>query len=315
MSMKCGAMRSVPTVRKVRKVRKIRKVMPALVMLLMGCSASHRSAREAAPLNEPRCGDDHCDAAEGGANCPSDCLDLEWVAIEGGSFRMGSEEGRDNERPLHEVSLPAFEILRQEVTDGDYRQCVNAEACTEPRFDRGNDLVQPQYCTWLAEGREDHPINCIDWTQARAFCQWIGARLPTEAEWEYAARGRGRDVPYPWGTAPPTCSLAIMGVAPVFVGCREERTFPVCSRPRGNTPQGLCDMAGGVIEWVEDEGHESYEGAPSDGSAWVDSESPTTRIARGGSLATWDVAFLRTTLRFAFEPGTPRYVVGIRCAR
>jgi formylglycine-generating enzyme required for sulfatase activity len=106
-----------------------------------------------------------------------------------------------------------------------------------------------------------------------------------------------------------------MGVEPHFVGCREETTWPVCSKTLGNTAQGVCDMTGTVIEWVADEGHDSYEGAPTDGSAWVASDEPTTRIARGGSIATRDLGYLTTTVRFIFDPAQPRYVLGARCAR
>jgi formylglycine-generating enzyme required for sulfatase activity len=275
-----------------------------------GCAGGpRRGAAASAPCGAPPC------AAAANTTPELDGLDLEWVAVAGASFTMGDDGGRPAERPAHAVRVPAFSLARSETTTRDYRACVAAGACTEPRFERGNDLVPPAYCTWLATDREDHPINCIDWAQARAFCTWAGGRLPTEAEWELAARGGSRPVAYPWGDAAPSCERAVMGVPPHFVGCGEERTFPVCSRPAGNTLQGLCDMAGSLLEWVDDAGHDGYAGAPADGTAWVDGDAPATRVARGGSLATWDPAFLTTTVRFAFDPSVPRYVLGVRCAR
>lgn len=228
---------------------------------------------------------------------------------------MGSASGPAKERPVHAVKVASFTIMKREATVLEYRACANAGECSPPRMSGSGELAPPEYCAWMYDDRDDHPINCIDWSQARDFCRWLGARLPSEAEWEYAARNRGEDITYPWGDARPTCAFAVMGTEPHFVGCGEERTWSVCSKIGGHTAQGLCDMAGSVIEWVEDEGHEDYEGAPQDGTAWVDSQEPEKRIARGGSLATRDPEYLRNTVRFNFEPSIPRYVVGVRCAR
>jgi formylglycine-generating enzyme required for sulfatase activity len=183
---------------------------------------------------------------------------LQWVCMPGGTFQMGSDSGGSDELPVHEVTVPSFEILRTEVTVRQYGECVSARACTEPGTGtRGN---------WNDPGYEDHPVNYVTWQQAVDFCVWAGGRLPSEAEWEYAARSGGLDQEYPWGEERANCDYAVRheGVA----GCGADRTREVCSRPAGNTRQGLCDMAGNTHEWVQDWYHGNYRGAPTDGTAW-----------------------------------------------
>ena len=196
----------------------------------------------------------------------------EWVLIPGGSFNMGSNNGESDEKPVHRVTVRTFEMTKTQVTVEQYKACVDAGACTAP--DTGGS------CNWGQSDRGKHPINCVDWHQAQAYAKWAGGRLPSEAEWEYAARSGGRDWKYPWGNGNATCERAVMYDGDL--GCGRESTWPVCSKPRGNTTHGLCDMAGNVWEWVQDWYHDSYKGAPTDGSAW---EKPTgsIRVNRGGS--------------------------------
>lgn len=189
---------------------------------------------------------------------------IEWVPIPGGSFMMGS--GTGDEGPRHKVSVRAFQMARTLVTVGQYKACVDAGRCTAP--------ATVGWCNWGAPGHERYPVNCVDWSQAKAFSEWVGGRLPSEAEWEYAARSAGREQEYPWGDAPATCARAV--IAPCRAG-----SAPVCSTPAGNTKQGLCDMAGNEWEWVQDAYHDSYEGAPTDGSAW-EGGGPN-RVLRGDS--------------------------------
>jgi formylglycine-generating enzyme required for sulfatase activity len=210
------------------------------------------------------------------ANVAIETGGVEWVRIPGGSFNMGSNDGDsyDNEKPVHRVTVPTFEMTKTQVTVEQYKACVNAGACTAP--DTGG------YCNWGQSDRGKHPINCVDWHQAQAYAKWAGGRLPSEAEWEYAARSGGRDWKYPWGNENATCERAVMDDGSGN-GCgRGNTTWPVCSKPKGNTTHGLCDMAGNVWEWVQDWYHDSYKGAPTDGSAW---EKPTgsSRVNRGGS--------------------------------
>ena len=207
------------------------------------------------------------------AGKPPAAAGVQWVRIKGGVFEMGSNRGERDELPRRRVSVPAFELSRSEVTVGQYRACVEAGQCAAPATHGA--------CNWLKSGREDHPINCVTWDQASAFAAWIGARLPTEAEWEYAARSGGRPQTFPWGDAEATCQRAMMRDPLEGNGCGAgSTTAPVCSRPRGHSAQGLCDLAGNVWEWVAD-AYGSYAEAPADGSARVGTED-TDRVLRGG---------------------------------
>jgi len=225
------------------------------------------------------------------------CEEL-MASMTGGSFDMGSESGGPDERPVHYVTLPPFEIMKTEVTMEQYRQCVIDGACSDPDSGR--------LCNWNVSGHGAYPINCVDWYQAAFFCGWAGGRLPSEAEWEYAARSGGRDMTYPWGDDSPTCSLAN------YSGCEDE-TWTVCTAAAGNTSQGLCDMAGNALEWVQDWYHDDYSGAPSDGSAW---ESPPGdhRVLRGGSWFS-NADNLRSSIRFWGDPSRRDSYLGFRCAR
>ncbi len=174
---------------------------------------------------------------------------IEFVRIEGGTFQMGGD-GEYGGRPIHAVTVGSFEMSKTEVTVGQYRQCVNAGACTEPGDGWEN----------VPGVRDNHPVVYVTWNQAKAFAEFAGARLPTEAEWEYAAKSGGQDIVFPWGNEEPNCDRLN------FNRCVGDTT-PVCTYATGNTAQALCDMAGNVWEWVEDDWSGSYEGAPVDGSA------------------------------------------------
>jgi iron(II)-dependent oxidoreductase len=194
-------------------------------------------------------------------------------------------------------------MTKTQVTVEQYKACVDAGVCTAP--DTGD------YCNWGQSDRGKHPINCVDWHQAQAYAKWAGGRLPTEAEWEYAARSGGRDWKYPWGNENATCERAVMYDGDL--GCGRESTWPVCSKPRGNTTHGLCDMAGNVWEWVQDWYHDSYKGAPTDGSAW---EKPTgsSRVDRGGSWGN-GAGSVRAAIRNHASPGYRHDTLGFRLAR
>jgi formylglycine-generating enzyme required for sulfatase activity len=262
---------------------------------------------------------------EAGESPEGKAFACDWMTVEGATYMMGSPEGMAQEEPReypqHPVAVPTFRMWRTENTVAQYLACVDEGGCTPIAIDGCNDD--------FPEERGDHPINCTDWFQARDFCAWLGGRLPSEAEWEFAARDRGQDVLYPWGDEDPTCELAVIDMGFLdptkgTAGCDGiYSTQAVCSKPLGNTTEGLCDMVGNVYEWVEDWFHEAYEYvdgdgvlqvAPADGSAWLDPPNPWDfRVMKGGGIGSPEVN--RPTCR-QFHDGTWSYGgLGVRCAQ
>jgi formylglycine-generating enzyme required for sulfatase activity len=232
-----------------------------------------------------------------------------WVAIERGAFNMGDAHVVAA-APVHLVTVPEFAMLRTEVTVSQYSQCVTAGFCTPPNTSR-------EGCNWNQMGFEEHPINCVTWPQAVQFCAWVGGRLPSEAEWEYAARSEGDNRPFPWGTDSPSCTLAIMNESGI-AGCGNGGTWPVCSKPSGKTDQGLCDMSGNVYEWVQDIFHTDYIGnVPTNGSAWEEVSESTTiyRVIRGASYNAQDSDSLKAASRADATESDFSSQFGIRCAK
>lgn len=227
---------------------------------------------------------------------------IHWVTISGGSFLMGAKHSRYL-RPVRRVAVPTFELSRSEVTVAQYRRCVRARVCKKPRRARG--------CSWHLKNNARMAMNCVTWHDARTYAKWAGARLPSEAEWEYAARSRGKDRKFPWGNARPTCKLVAMSQT----GCRMNQAQAVCLRSAGHTEQGLCDMAGNVWEWTQDVYHRDYSGAPTDGSAWSTSRNRSrSRILRGGGYA-FMPSNIRTRFRSSQWATTRNNWIGFRVAR
>lgn len=264
---------------------------------------------------DPVCGS-NCGSCDTGFGCESGtCVALvveaETVLIPAGPFWMGcntveTTDCNGDQKPYHEVTLSAYKMDKTEVTVAKYGECVTAGECTIPNIDTG------VYCNWGVSGTENHPVNCVDWNQADAYCTWAGKRLPTEAEWEKAARGTdGRK--YPWGMDEPTCDFAVMNNG--SNGCGIEGTSEVCSKsPAGDSPYGLCDMAGNVWEWVGDwYDSEYYAGSPATDPAGP--ESGGNRVVRGGSYKDSEY-IMRTHHRNFFFPAlfNPDFNLGFRCA-
>ena len=232
---------------------------------------------------------------------------------------MGSTTNT-NEQPVHSVTVPSFKMMRTQVTVAMYKKCVDAGACSAPNC-TGSSTSSSPYCNYGANA-SDHPVNYVSWFQMMEFAAWVGARLPTEAEWEYAARGQGQDITYPWGNAVPTCTLVDYNGSTCGSG-----TSPVCSHPTGNTTQGLCDMAGNVFEWLQDEYVGDYNGAPTDGSGRCTGACPenasdpnynasttANRVVRGGGWY-YDTVFMRTATRYSLSPSFQGNGAGARLVR
>lgn len=217
------------------------------------------------------------------------------VVVPNATFAMG--EAR---RP---TQVATFFLDRTEVTVERYLACVRAGACRAPD---SSDSARSNNWT---HRRFDHPVNYVSWADAAAYCRWSGGRLPTEAEWELAARGTdGRR--YPWGDSTPTTLEARTSVGGGFGSAGG--TAPAGIFTAGTSPFGALDMVGNVAEWVAD-----WDGPL--GSAPVDNPSGPEigrfRIFRGGSWYDTDPSWLTATRRERNTPEYRNYQVGFRCAR
>jgi formylglycine-generating enzyme required for sulfatase activity len=242
----------------------------------------------------------------------------DMVRIPPGTFTMGSDREGKGERPAHAVAITrAFYMDRTEVPAEAYAACVEDGACT-PNTVHAGDVADTTYGCNTAKERPHHPANCVDRQQAEKYCGWAKKRLPTEAEWEYAARGTdGRE--YPWGnTVPTTCATAIL--TGMSGACGDRRgTWEIATTAEGKSPFGLLDMAGNVWEWVAD-GYDEYAAAADDRGAPRDPLVPLATgtggkgVLRGGS---WDysVTSAKTTYRLPFPATSGNVSIGIRCAR
>ncbi len=235
------------------------------------------------------------------------------VYIPAGVFQMGCKPQQNggygcigNELPLHTVYLDAYYIDRTEVTTAEYASCVAAGGCTEPSsFSsnlRANYYGNPIYA--------DFPVINIDWFQAEAYCQWAGGRLPTEAEWEKAARGAGDTRPFPWGDPKPSCIEANARIEKTY--CVGDTSAVGSFSPAGDSPYGVQDMVGNVYEYVNDWYSGSYYGS-SPASNPPGPSSGSFKVRRGGAYGTWGNS-LRVVARFTASPTMSVNYIGIRCA-
>jgi formylglycine-generating enzyme required for sulfatase activity len=253
-----------------------------------------------------------------GGGCGTECDAM--VTVPAGPFWMGANvdgtqcpsnqpdsPAEAAESPCHQVNVPSFRIDKYEVAVSRYKECVEAGQCSVPAVSPWDRL------NWGKPGKEQHPVNGVDWSQARAYCLWAGKRLCSESEWEKAARGTDGRL-YPWGNQPATCRYAVMNDGDWSNFCGRNGTMPVGSMPAGASPYGAMDMAGNVFEWVQDGYHPDYTGAPTDGSAWENPDD-SSRVDRGGSFITYPF-YLRSSFR-AKAPG-PSFMdvdLGFRCCQ
>lgn len=212
-----------------------------------------------------------------------------------------SETDNPTAQPVHPVRLPSFCFDLTEVTVAAYRRCP-AASCTVP--DSG------QYSNWFSGDRENHPVNNVDWGQARAYCAWAGKRLPTEAEWEYAARSSMNRI-YPWGSDAPGSQLCWSGS-----GRGESGTCPVHSFPQGDSVFGVSDLAGNVAEWTAD-WYAPYMDGTTLGVVFAPAGPPsgTTHPVRGGGWGPPQPLLVRATYRRAEDPARRDGTIGFRCAQ
>jgi len=252
---------------------------------------------------------------------PSD--GAEMVLVPAGTFKMGSttddKEAYQNEMPLHDVYLDAFWIDRMEVTNRMYAQCVADGACELPNI-AGQPIFSSRTRLEYYNNPEfaDYPVIYVNWYEADSYCSWAGKRLPTEAEWEKAARGTdGRK--YPWGNANingKRLNYADRNTSFQWsIGLFDDGyadTAPVGTYSEGASPYGVLDMAGNVWEWVSDwYADEYYKTSPS--------ENPTGpaeggyKILRGGSWQNSNFG-IRPTMRSRINPNISYPYLGFRCA-
>ena len=253
------------------------------------------------------------------------------MVIPGGTFRMGCMAGRDDviaggctdaEKPAHEVTVAPFELSVYEITVGQFRAFVTAANYTTTAeagdscwsYDAGGLYGDVKGNYWQKTGYEqtdDHPVTCVSWLDAQAYFQWLNQqshdkskgewRLPTEAEWEYAARGgAGRNSAFSWGDEEPVCDLSAPNGAQ-FAGCAPRPPVKAGSFTANQHPFGLFDMHGNAWEWVQDCWESDYNKTPTDGTAFEDCDAGASRVLRGGSWfhIPW---YLRSALRSGLNP-------------
>jgi formylglycine-generating enzyme required for sulfatase activity len=265
------------------------------------------------------------------------------VLVPGGTFTMGNTGGfGDNGMsPPHTVTVSAFCMDKTEVTVASYRRCAQEERngikCSEPPttvywngFSKAQNKFWSQFCNGGRADRDTHPLNCVDWDQASTHCRWTGGRLPTEAEWEFAARGTDTRA-YPWGDEAPTskhlnacgteCRAAVAQAGWTYDKILYEEddgaatTAPVGSYPRGASPFGVLDMAGNVAEWAAD----WFARYPHTDAPMVDPkgpEKPGEDEERAIRSWGWDLdeAFLaRVAIRTGRHATMRFHTVGFRC--
>jgi formylglycine-generating enzyme required for sulfatase activity len=228
-------------------------------------------------------------------NTPTAAVTLPaMVALPGGTFTMGSNDDA-SEKPIRRVTIKPFAISKFPIANRQWRQCVAAKACD-----------------YVPVGSEDAPVANISWSDAKQFAGWLAAttqkdyRLPSEAEWEYAARG-GTQTKYWWGDQFQSemanckgCGGAYDAMQPASVG-----TFKA-------NPFGLHDMGGNVHQWVEDCWHKDYQGAPTDGSAWID-KTCSSHVIRSGSWKN-DTNYIRPASRDHYDTDVRYPTHGLRIA-
>jgi formylglycine-generating enzyme required for sulfatase activity len=240
------------------------------------------------------------------------------MLVQAGAFWMGRDDGPADEAPLHRVYVRDFWIERHKVTNAEFAAFLNARGVASAEGERRYDAedgdarirlvpAAEPHAGWVAaRGHERHPVVEVSWFGARDYCAWRGRRLPTEAEWEKAARGGTEGQRFPWGNdIDPT-----RGNYLADPGAKRERGTRPCGTYAANA-YGLCDMGGNVWEWVSDWYAPDYYAA----AASRNPRGPAggaMRVVRGGSWVNADVGALRCACRHPVPPDTYAYSIGFR---
>jgi len=275
-----------------------------------------------------------CTFYAGGTCAAGSCVypSRDQVLVPAGTFWMGcnpylQSDCEKVETPAVELWLSPYWIDRHEVTAARYRTCVDAGACSSNTFlcKSGHAAPSSKSLNAGTPGRQNHPMNCVSWHQADAFCKWTGGRLPTEAEWEKAARGgcetrptrvcRTSMPPHPWGTAALGCSRAIINTKAdkeSTSACGLKHTWPVGSRPAGASPYGVMDMTGNVEEWVADWGRHGLAFFKKVDPSWLTVvKGWDHKVIKGAHYGRrWHISH-----RGREKPSVRWNVTGFRCAR
>lgn len=250
----------------------------------------------------------------------TDAKDVEMALVPAGEFIMGSDDGKDDEKPAHTVYLDAYYIDKYEVTNAAYKVCVDAGVCQPPKLTIHSGASDNS--VYYGNSKFDnYPVIFMDWFSANAYCEWREASLPTEAQWEKAARGTDERL-YPWGDEI-SCDKANYSVTYRY-GCSRD-TSEVGSYPRGVSPYGVYDLVGNVSEWVADWYSATYyQISPQSNPQGPDSGQ--YRVLRGGWWFDYYHEHFISTSRNKAEPnysgeyfsrivGSGYEAIGFRCAK
>jgi iron(II)-dependent oxidoreductase len=273
----------------------------------------------------------HDDKFEFSSDAYRDAPPTELLDVPAGPFTMGSPFSQDffdgandqpfsDEHPQHEVTLAAYRIEARETTNAQHRACVSAGACVDPAITGPAGVheyyINPKY--------DDYPVLYVTWDMADAYCRWRGRRLPTEAEWEKAARGAADDRSYPWGWAEPTCDLADISVLAPVPDDPDDAVYETCfdfpvevgAYSLAASPYGVQQMTGNVAEWTGDWYADDYY----DQEVWPDNaENPQgppdgdEKVVRGGGWADTAI-YARVSFRGRLAPQEAASTIGFRCA-
>lgn len=234
--------------------------------------------------------------------------------VEGGSFLMGAQsttpgapgfdpEAQEDEGPPREVTIKPFFLQAREVISEHFKTCLRHGACHIEDVAQGRDMSLGR------NDRDMHSLNGVTWQGAADYCRWLGGRLPTEAEWEFAARGSANRR-YPWGDQTPDCSIAFFRMSGGAAGCGADAPPTPVTDPSAVTGLTFAHLSGGVWEWVSD-WYEPYPTGPSANPTGP--ATGTRRVQRGGSWLS-EADELRAAYRAARAPATMENDIGFRCA-